>query len=83
MRDQIKIQLASDPVHKGKFLVLVQSSATEQRSVLAGGLTKQEAHRLLLPLRRAFLAGIAWLREDVSSYTLSVNPDVNCDLGAE
>lgn len=82
MREQIKISLASDPVHKGKFLVTVQSNATEHQAVLAGGLTKMEAHRLLLPLRRAFLAGIAWLREDVSSYTLSVHPEITCDIEA-
>lgn len=83
MRDQIKLHLATDPVHKGKFLVVVQSNATEHRAVLAGGLTKIEAHRLMLPLRRAFLEGIAWMREDVSSYTLSVHPEITCDLGVE
>jgi hypothetical protein len=80
MRPHIKIALAPDPIHKNKHLVVVQLPDEERHGVLAGGLTKAEAHRLLLPLRRAFMAGMEWMREDMSSYALSIHPEVNCDI---
>lgn len=77
MRPVIQIAVEPDPNHKDKLQIALYVEGLHQETLCAG-LTAQEASRMHVPLRRAFLAGMHWMREDVSSYTLSLHPDVIC-----
>jgi hypothetical protein len=78
MRPVIRIAIEDDPARKDKLRIVLHASGVERLECFAENLTPQEASRMHVALRKAFLAGIHWMREDASSYTLSVHPDVIC-----
>ena len=77
MRPTLRIEVEADPTHKRKKAIVIHlpDGATE---ILAYDLKPAEAARMLIPLRKAFLAGITWFREDTSTYIIAAHPDVVC-----
>lgn len=77
MRPTLRIEVDIDPAHKRKKAIVLHlpDGATE---ILAYDLKAAEAARMLVPLRKAFLAGVSWFREDTSAYIIAAHPDVVC-----
>ena len=79
MRPTLRIEIEADATHARKKMVVLHlpDGGIE---VLACDLKPHEAARLLIPLRKAVMAGIAWQREDSSAYILATHPNVTCTL---
>ena len=78
MSDTIYIGIERDHQRPKQFQVVVRSADAET-VILASDLSHISAWRLMIPLRKAFLAGAQWFRKDVESYTMSANPRVVCE----
>ena len=77
MRPRIEVAIEKDPGRPVKYALMVRGP-DEYSICLADNLTMKQAQIALMPARKAFGAGMAWLREDASSYILSSNPEVSC-----
>lgn len=77
MRPPVTIEIDHDPARSRRKRVVLRSECGNVE-VLASDLTATDAERLLVPLRKAFLSGVQWMRDDASSYVLSTIPNVHC-----
>jgi len=75
MRDPIHITVERDIEHPTTYMIVYRDEHGSV-SILASHLKKQEAARMLLPIRTAFMKGAGWMREDVSNYALSSRPNI-------
>lgn len=77
MRPTMRIEIEPDPSRRRKRVVVLHlpDGGTE---TLAYDLLPSEAARMLVPLRKALLLGVTWMREDATSYLLALHPDVSC-----
>lgn len=78
MRPVIRIAIEDDLNHKDKLRIVLHADGVERVECFADNLTTHDASRMHVALRKAFLAGMHWMREDSSSYILSIHPDVIC-----
>lgn len=81
MRPSIRVAVEDDPNHKGKRRILIHTADVERVECVADNLSLQDSTRMQIAVRKAFLAGMHWMREDTSSYVLSLHPDVVCVAG--
>ena len=80
MRPRICLSIEKDAERPAQYCIVITGPDGACLDVVASNMTKKQAHQALQPARRAFVAGMAWLREDLSSYTLSVNPEICCSI---
>jgi len=78
MRPRFYIAIEPDLTRPKKWAVVLRDGEGALIESLTENLSRIEAERLLMPSRRAFMAGLAWMREDASSYVLSMNAEVIC-----
>lgn len=78
MRARIGIAIEEDLSHPKKFAVMAHTPGNSV--ALGNNMSRVEANRMLIPLRRAFMAGMEWMRQDIVEYGMSVHPDVVCEL---
>lgn len=82
MRAAISIEIERDFRKARKFQIVMRQEG-EHPAILAADLTQHDAWRMLIPLRKAFLAGVQWLRNDSVSYLMSAHPRVICEGHSE
>lgn len=80
MRPQIQVNIEKDISRPTMWAVVIRNQEGQLLDTPARNMTKRQAHLCQLPIRRAFLSGMAWLREDSTSYILSINADVTCNI---
>ncbi len=78
MRPEIRIELEKDPNAPQLWCVMLYGSNGVRVVDLARRLEKSKAELLLVPCRKAFMAGVEWMREDSSSYIQTSTPKVLC-----
>lgn len=79
MRQKIRVEIDKDGRRTNRFAVMIREPEGNE-TCLADNLTEIEAQRLLVPARKAFLAGVRWFREDVDAYVYATTPDVICAI---
>ena len=77
------IGVEHDPERHHQFAVAIRDQDGYLIDLVAQNLNKGAANRCLLPSRRAFLAGMAWVREEVVSNAHSLMPPVTCVIGTK
>ena len=80
---QIQVVVERDVERPKKFAVAVRDADGNLICWPARNLTRVAAARCLIPVRIAFLSAVAWMRDDLSSYLLSLNPHVSCQLASK
>ena len=78
MRPEIRIELEKDPNAPHLWAVVMYGSNGVRTVDLGRRLNRSRAELLLVPCRKAFLAGVDWMREDSSSYIQTTTPKVLC-----
>lgn len=79
MRQKIHVERINDLQRTNRFAIVVKEPCGTE-TCLADNLTDAEAARMLIPVRKAFLLGVRWFREDVDAYVYATTPDVICSL---
>ena len=78
MRPKFKIELEQDRLASQKWGVALYGPDGARIAELARNMERNRAELLLVPCRKAFLAGVDWLRQDASSYIQTTAPNVIC-----
>lgn len=79
MRPRIEVAIEKDPARPALYCLVIRGPDGFLHQI-AENLTRTQAQVALMPARKAFGAGMAWLREDASSYILSTNPEICCSI---
>lgn len=79
MRHQVRIEIEPDPTQKGRKQIVLRDSNGETM-LLASGVKIAEAALLLVALRKAYLAGVQWFRQDSAQYIQATAPNVTCHM---
>lgn len=78
MRPKFKIELEQDRLASQKWSVVLYGPDGSRLAELGRNMEQNRAELLLVPCRKAFLAGVEWLRQDASSYIETITPNVIC-----
>lgn len=78
MRQRFYISVEPDLVRSKQWAIVLRDEDGTLIDTLADNYRRIDAERMLLPTRRAFLAGLSWMRNDASNYLLSLLPEVIC-----
>lgn len=79
MRQTVHVEIVRDLQRTNRFMVVIREPCGSE-TCLADNLPGAEAARMLVPVRKAFLTGVRWFREDVDAYIYTAAPDVICSL---
>lgn len=83
MQTEFRICVEPDLTRTKRWAVVLRGPDSSILNVLSENMDRPTAERLLVPARRAFMAGVHWTREDVTCYQMSLNPQVLCVTGAK
>ena len=82
MRDPCQLCVRQDIEHKTQHMIVFINEIGDI-VILASHLKQADAERMLVPMRRAFMEGAHWMRNDISNYALSARPNIQAETGKE